>query len=435
MKATFNIMFFIQKGKVTANGRAPIFARLTVNGERVHFSTKLSIQPDRWDAKNYCTLGKTKDEKNINGFLDELKCSIQRHYFDLQAAGDVVSASKIKKMMFCTEEHRCVSVKEIFDRFIEDYTKQVQMNKAGVPTLSRYKMARQRVLEFSKEKYRVDDMPLADIDKRFIEQFFIWLRLEHGIANNTAVKYVNRFSTVYKLARDCGWVQGDPFHFVKLKMDKVDRGFLTNEEIQLMYKKKFVSERLEQIRDLFIFSCYTGLSFIDVAQLSEDNLKLWGDGHWWLNCHRQKTKVPFNVMLLDIPLQIIEKYKPKRRNGLLFHVPTNQKCNEYLKEIAALCGINKNLTFHMARHTFATTITLGNGVPIETVSKMLGHTNIKTTQIYARITDQKVGSDMEVLAAKINGASAVQLETSIKAKNRAKAAKDLHTLGVGVHLS
>ena len=218
-------------------------------------------------------------------------------------------------------------------------------------------------------------------------------------------------------------------------MDKVDRGFLTNEEIQLMYRKEFVSERLEQIRDLFIFSCYTGLSFIDVAQLSEDNLKLWGDGHWWLNCHRQKTKVPFNIMLLDIPLQIIEKYKPKRRNGLLFHVPTNQKCNEYLKEIAALCGINKNLTFHMARHTFATTITLGNGVPIETVSKMLGHTNIKTTQIYARITDQKVGSDMEVLAAKINGTSAVQLETSIKAKNRAKAAKDLHTLGVGVHLS
>lgn len=434
MKATFRIMFYVQRGKVAPNGRVPIFTRLTVNGVKVHFSTKLSIQPDRWDAKKYCTLGVTKEEKNINRFLEELKGSIQRHYFDMQAAGEVVSATKIKRRLFCTDE-RCVSIQQVFDKYIEDYTKLVQMKKAGAPTLSRYKMAKQRVLEFAKEKYRVDDLPLTDIDKRFIEQFFIWLQLKHKICNNTAVKYVTRFSTVYKMARDCGWVNGDPFHFVKLKMEKVDRGYLTNDEIKIMMKKEFASERLEFIRDLFIFSCYTGLSFIDVAELREEHLTLWGDGHWWLNCHRHKTGVPFNVMLLDIPLQIIEKYKPERRYGYIFDVPTNQKVNEYLKEIADVCGIKKHLTFHVARHTFATTVTLGNGVPIETVSKMLGHTNIKTTQIYARITDQKVGSDMEVLATKLNESNEGQPETSIKAKNRAKVVKDLHTLGTGTLLS
>ena len=347
----------------------------------------------------------------------------------------MISASKIKKLLFCTEEHRCVSIKEIFGKFIEDYTKQVQMKNAGTTTLLKYERTCQRVIEFSMEKYKIDNMPLSDIDKRFIEQFFVWLRLDQGLGNNTAVKYIYRLSTVYKMARDNGWVQNNPFHSVKFKIEKVDRDFLTNDEIQLLYNKEFASERLEQIRDYFIFSCYTGLSFIDVAQLSEENIKLWGDGHWWINCNRQKTKVPFNVLLLDIPLQLIEKYKPKRKNGLLFNIPSNQKCNEYLKEIADLCGIKKRLTFHIARHTFATTVTLGNGVPIETVSKMLGHTNIRTTQIYAKITDQKVSKDMAVLATKLNGPITVPTEMSIMAKNRVAAAKDLHTLASAGHLS
>lgn len=222
-----------------------------------------------------------------------------------------------------------------------------------------------------------------------MDKLYLWLRSAHRLNNNTAVKFIHRFASIYKMAKDNGWVVADPFKQQKLHLDKVDRGYLTIEEVSRLYNKEFESLRLEQVRDIFIFSCYTGLAYIDVYNLTEDQLNVWADGNTWISFHRQKTKVPFNVRLLDVPLQIIEKYKHFRKGKRLLPVPSNQKCNEYLKEIAEVCGINKNITFHVARHTFATTITLGNGVPIETVSKMLGHTNVRTTQIYARITDQK----------------------------------------------
>ncbi|MGL4227986.1 MAG: site-specific integrase, partial [Tannerellaceae bacterium] len=180
-----------------------------------------------------------------------------------------------------------------------------------------------------------------------------------------------------------------------------DRGYLTDQEIQRILNKEFSTSRLEQVRDLFIFSCFTGLSYIDVKQLRSKDICLSFDNKPWIMTKRQKTDTPVNVPLLKIPLSILKKYEGALPNDLLLPVLSNQKINAYLKEIADLCGIDKNLTFHIARHTFATTITLTKGVPIETVSKMLGHTNIKTTQIYARITDSKIGNDMQMLAGKL----------------------------------
>ena len=250
--------------------------------------------------------------------------------------------------------------------------------------------------------YKVNDLPLQDVNKRFLDKLYLWLRSERKLNNNTAVKFMHRFSSIHKMARDNGWVVGDPFKQQNLHLDKVDRGYLTTEEIARIQTKEFDSQRLERVRDIFLFSCYTGLAYIDVYNLSEEHLKEWADGSMWICFKRQKTKVPFNVRLLDIPLQIIKKYEHCRTGRRLLPVPTNQKCNEYLKEIAEVCGIHKEITFHVARHTFATTITLENGVPIETVSKMLGHTNVRTTQIYARITDQKISSDMAILEDKIS---------------------------------
>ena len=168
-------------------------------------------------------------------------------------------------------------------------------------------------------------------------------------------------------------------------------------------QKEFATKRLDLIRDIFVFACYTGFAYVDVARLNKDMIEMWPDGNLWIKTYRQKTKVPVNIRLLDIPKMIIDKYEGQAKGDKLLPVPSNQKVNDYLKEIAAVCGIDKNISFHLARHTFATTITLSNGVPIESVSKMLGHTNIKTTQIYARITDQKVNKDMEMLAEKLNG--------------------------------
>ena len=222
------------------------------------------------------------------------------------------------------------------------------------------------------------------------------------LANNTATKFIHRCSSIYKVALDNGWVKANPFRSLKLHLDKVDRGYLTQAELNAMISKEFATKRLELIRDIFVFSCYTGFAYIDVTRLTKDMIEVWPDGNLWIKTHRQKTKVPVNIRLLDMPMAILEKYKGQAKGDKLLPVPSNQKCNDYLKEIASVCGIDKPLSFHMARHTFATTITLSNGVPIESVSKMLGHTNIKTTQVYARITDQKVSKDMDMLAEKLN---------------------------------
>jgi len=216
------------------------------------------------------------------------------------------------------------------------------------------------------------------------------------------MKFVQRFRTVVNFAKNTGLVTADPFGNYKVRFEQTDRDYLTMEEITTIYNKKFASKRLEQVRDLFIFSCYTALSYIDVCELTKDNIRISFDGNLWIMTKRHKTNVTSNVRLLEIPKAILEKYKDKLPNGMILPIISNQKVNNYLKEIASICGINKNLTFHVARHSCATSVLISNGVPIETVSKILGHTNIRTTQIYARITDVKVSNDMEMLAQKLD---------------------------------
>ena len=222
------------------------------------------------------------------------------------------------------------------------------------------------------------------------------------------------FKRIILIARNNGILTGDPFANYKIRLEKVDRGYLTEDEIKIILKKKMVSERLEQVRDVFIFSCFSGLAYVDVANLKEDNIRKSFDGNLWIITKRQKTNTDVNVPLLDIPKMILEKYKGKLPNGKVLPIISNQKLNAYLKEIADVCGIKKNLTFHLARHTFATTTTLAKGVPIETVSKMLGHTNIETTQIYARITNNKISNDMQGLDKKFVGIEKIYKEVSMK---------------------
>lgn len=400
-KSTFCVIFVIQKGKCRPDGTAPIVARITLNGEMVHFSTKLYIHPDRWLPLEYKTIGKTSEEKLINETLFDLQSTIKRKYNEMLFRGEVVTANKIKSSMLCLDD-RSMTLISLCDLYISEYEKLVLSQDYGKESYFRYKVCRKRLQEFMLDVYKVNDLPLQDVNKRFLDKLYLWLRSERKLNNNTAVKFMHRFSSIHKMARDNGWVVGDPFKQQNLHLDKVDRGYLTTEEIARIQTKEFDSQRLERVRDIFLFSCYTGLAYIDVNNLSEEHLKEWADGSMWICFKRQKTKVPFNVRLLDIPLQIIKKYEHCRTGRRLLPVPTNQKCNEYLKEIAEVCGIHKEITFHVARHTFATTITLENGVPIETVSKMLGHTNVRTTQIYARITDQKISSDMAILEDKIS---------------------------------
>lgn len=405
MKATFKVTFLLQKGKVKASGRAPIVARIIVNGDMAHFSTQQDIEPEFWNSKAGRTLGNTPEQKGINNVLTQIAASVQRFYYDMQSAGDSATALKLKNKVCATEEKPIKSTMELFDKFISEYAEIVEANNYGTEALLRYKVTKSRVQEFFEKELKAKDLPLDQITKRLLDRFYLWLRSEYKVGNNTAILFIHKFSTVYKMAWDNGWVSGNPFHLQHLKKDKVERCYLTVEELDKLAKREFTSERLEKMRDIFLFCCYTGMSYIDIKELTTDNIEKKSDVRMWIMTKRTKTEIPVHVPLLDIPLRLIDKYEPLRKKKgtkLLFPVPSNQKGNDYLKEIAALCGIDKNMTFHTARHTFATTITLDNGVPIESVSKMLGHTNILTTQIYAKIIDRKTGHDMEKLSEKLD---------------------------------
>jgi site-specific recombinase XerD len=269
-----------------------------------------------------------------------------------------------------------------------------------------------RLEEFMQVKYRIKDIALKEISHVFITDFENYLRTESGCNENTTAKFMQTFRMIVIVAKNNGWIFTDPFVNYKIQLKRVDRGYLTEHELQKILKKKFTCTRLEQVRDVFIFACFTGLAYIDVRNLTKENIRISFDGKPWIMTSRQKTDTAVNVPLLKVPQSILKKYEGKLPNGLLLPVLSNQKLNSYLKEIGDLCGIGKNITFHLARHTFSTTVTLAKGVPIETVSKMLGHTNIETTQIYARITNSKIGNDMEGLSEKFAGIEKIYKEVA-----------------------
>lgn len=410
-KSTFAVIFIIQKGKIREDGTVPIVARITVNGEMVHFATRMYIHPDRWQPKDYRTAGKTKEEKQINEMLEELRVLIRRKYDEMLRREEVITAGKLKNAITGLDQN-ATTLLQVCDRFIEDYTDLLKTEQCCRETYLRYKLTRNRLAEFMQARYRLPDMAVKELHPRFATDFDRWLRMNYRLTNNSTMKLMRQLKTMLHVGYLNSWTKNDPLAGYKLHFEKVDRGYLTDEELDRLANKVFDMKRLEVIRDLFLFSCYTGLAYIDLKHLSADMLRRWPDGNLWIDTKRQKTDVPVHVRLLDIPIRLIEKYGGTTEGGLLFPVPSNQKVNSYLKEIASVCGIDKDLTFHMARHTFATTVTLANGVPIETVSKMLGHTNIQTTQIYARVIDTKINNDMEVLAGKLNAKAMIRPTTA-----------------------
>lgn len=399
---TVSIRYLIQKGKTNQEGKAPILVRITINGQVVHLSTRQSILPDRWVMKGDRTVGLTNEEKELNRFLDSYKALIYSKYNELLLSGEVITADKLKQVLSSKGE-KCMSLLKLYDAFLVDYIRLVG-HSTSKRTYDKYVAVRNRLEKYIRESYNLADIPLSDISPRFIHGFDTYLRSTFNVANNHAMKMMQKFRTIFQTAIDNGMVQKNPFASIKIHFDVVDRGFLTKQELAAIMQKPMVSKRLDQVRDVFIFCCFCGLAYCDVQGLTSDNIIEGDNGKVWLRTRRQKTYTPVDVPLLEIPMMILKKYEGQLNNGKLLPVPSNQKCNDYLKEIAAISGVDKELTFHLARHTFATTVTLSNGVSIETVSKMLGHRNIRTTQIYAKITHDKVANDMEVLAAKLDGA-------------------------------
>lgn len=401
MRSTFSILFYLKRNGQKANGNMPIMGRITVNGQSIQFSAKVEVNPTYWNVSAGKAVGKVNEVREVNAILESMKATMTKIYRDLQDRESNVTPERIKNIFFGIEvKHQMLL--ELFKRHNEDIFRLIGISKTKA-TYQKYEVTRKRITEFIQDRYHVTDISLKEINHMFLSDFEVYLLTTAGCNANTTAKFLQMFKSIVLIAKNNGWIHADPFANYKIRIGKVDRGYLTQEEIEVIMQKKFVSKRLDQVRDIFIFSCFCGLAYIDVKNLREKHIRTSFDGNLWIMTKRQKTDVNSNIPLLDVPKQILDKYRDTLPNEMVLPVLSNQKMNSYLKEIGDVCGINKRLTFHLARHTFATTVTLAKGVPIETVSKMLGHTTIKTTQIYARITDGKIGNDMAVLAGKLKG--------------------------------
>ena len=399
MKSTFSVIFYLRRDRKKSDGTCPVMCRITIDGIDTRFNTKLHVQLSKWDVNANKVSGINPESRNLNARLDDIKASLHRIYHDLQRF-DIVTPEKIKGEFLGLDESG-ETILKLFDKHNEDVASMVGISKSAA-TLQKYNVTRKHVANFIKKKYRVSDMAVKSINDMFLRDFEVYLLTQERVSHNTMAKFMQFFKRIIILARNNGLIVHDPFANYKIQLKKVDRGYLTEQEMNKIIQKKFPTKRLEQVRDIFIFSCFTGLAYIDVKELTKNHIRISFDGNIWIMTKRHKTKVNVNVPLMDIPKKILQKYEGELPDDKILPVLSNQKMNAYLKEISDVCGITKNLTFHLARHTFATTVTLSKGIPIETVSKMLGHTNIQTTQIYARITNEKISKDMRGLSAKFN---------------------------------
>ncbi len=405
MQSTFNITFLIRKGRGSKESRT-VFIRININGKRAEFSSQQSVPEIHWDSKKSYPKNTTIELKRICNHLDRIKFSLSELYREHIIQNPSLSAVDMKNLFL----GKAPSEENYLSDIIA-YHKEKTKSILAPGTLKNYGATEKYLIRFLKKQFYQEDIKLKDITSKFIFEFEYFLRtyepVDHhkALSNNGVMKHMERFKKLINLALKIDWLEKDPFRKFTPKFDKVEREFLTPAELEKIKSKNFIGTRLSQVRDIFIFSCYTGLSYIDVVHLSEGNIIIGMDGERWISTHRQKTFSKVFLPLLPQAETILKKYKnnPQAKyKGVLLPAASNQKTNEYLKEIAEICGIKKNLTFHIARHTFATTVTLTNGVPLETVSKMLGHSKLSTTQIYAKVVESKIGEDMALLKAKLS---------------------------------
>jgi integrase len=401
---SFGIHFTTRPDKAK-DGKEPIYACVTVNKQRAYIALKQNVDPKNWDGGKGAAKGNKDEVKSINNYLEEVRLAIGNSYKELQIKRKMLSAKAVKDL-YLGEEAEVYSLNRLIKYHNETSTEELKWS-----TLKHYYVTQRYLVKFLEEQHNATDIYLHQLDFKFVKDFEVYLRNhkpkdhQKPLNNNGVMKHIIRLKKMVNLALNLQWITNDPFATYKLKILKVNREQLSEKELADMEKKKLSIDRLDMVRDMFVFCCYTGLSYVDMINLTPGHIIAGSDGERWIRTCREKTLIPVNVPLLPQALTILDKYKDNIRSlsdGRVFPTVSNQKVNSYLKEIADLCNITKNVTFHIARHTFATTVTLSNGVPIETVSKILGHTKITTTQIYARVVERKLKEDMQNLNLRLN---------------------------------
>ncbi|WP_203294071.1 site-specific integrase [Luteirhabdus pelagi] len=401
-RSTFSINFWINTSRST-NGQAKLYARITINSKRTNLSLKYTIPAEDWDSKTSSLKPRSPNAKEVNDYLSEVHSDLYQCYRDLRSENKTVT-SEMVKLRYFGEDGPHKTLEDLFE-----YHNENEEHKISPSTLSHYRTTQKYLRSYVKKSYKRNEYLVEQVDHKFLVGFETFLKGIYPkdrhvqINNNGAMKHLQRLRKMIYMALSHEWIEKNPFSNFKIKMKKNEREFLSEGELEKisLYKTKVI--RLRIVRDLFLFSCYTGLAYCDLMGLKDKQIVIGIDKKPWIVTSRKKTNNGVRVPLLPKALAILEKYQghPNVLEGRLLPQISNQKLNSYLKEIADACYIEKELTFHMARHTFATTVTLSNGVPIETVSKMLGHTKLATTQIYARVLDLKVANDMKILRDKL----------------------------------
>ena len=404
-RTSFGLTFLINRTKVKKNGECPLMLRININGERAALQLKRYLKQEDWDTTRYVMKGRTNEARIFNDYLEAVRVKAHKKYNELLSLTDDVTPQMLRDAILGVNTAKTRTVIDIWQDHVNGLQKLIGKENTYA-TYQKYNTAMNHFKKFLQKYYRVTDVSIKAIDHHMIQRFNMYLKTETGCNYNTSTKFLQNLKRITCISISNGWLIKDPFVGISLSIKEVDRPYLTMEEIQRLIDYQSPFDRLNKVRDFFIFSCFTGLAYIDVKKLKKAEVEGNDKLGYWIRTRRQKTSARANIPLLDIPMSIINNYC--RLDLLLPEDPilpilSNQKMNAYLKELADLCGIHKHLSYHIARHTFATTVTMMNGVPMESVSKMLGHKNIKSTQHYARIVDQKVGDDMKLLAAKLKG--------------------------------
>ncbi len=401
---TFSIHFWLKRKAERKDGNSPIYARITVNGQRAELSLKEHTPTDSWCSDTGRVNLRVSGSQKTNDYLSQVQSDLVDCKKELRKEGKFISAQSVKAR-YLGEDKSLSTLNELIK-----YHRDNEIKKLEAGTAKNYSATEKYLKRFIKKKFKSTDVNLGQIDYAFVLSFENYLRsceplmASQPLTNNGIMKHMERFKKMTTIACKLDAIKKDPFAFFNASFIPFDREFLNMEELLVMEKQPFKDPGIAKVRDIFIFACYTGLAYIDTKKLKPEQVVLGIDGDEWIFTRREKSKTPVKIPLLEKAKKVLDKYSYclyGRDRDLLLPVYSNQKCNEYLKKIATKCKINKNITFHVARHTFATTVTLAHGVPIETVSKLLGHKRLSTTQIYARVLEQKISEDMSVLKSRL----------------------------------
>ncbi|MDR2497407.1 MAG: site-specific integrase [Tannerellaceae bacterium] len=392
---SFSVFFFIKKTKLLSNGEAPIRLRIKVNGIAVESQIKRSVPPNQWDQATESSKGRDRKASELNEYIRMLKLKALTIHRDLEMSGKFFTARLIMNTLYGAEDSKRTLL-SVFRKHNDDCRKLIGIDYVKI-TITRFDNCCKYLGVLIQQKFGKEDINLNEIDSEFVRDFEMFLKVERGCQQNTVIRYMKCFKKIINLAIANEWMNHNPFAGIKFQAKEVIKEVLTKEEIERIMVKQFDMPHLEYVRDVFIFCVFSGLAYIDVNNLRAEHITKDNNGDIWIRKAREKTDNMCNIPLLKIPQAILEKYKDhpiRQKTGALLPVTSNQKMNSYLKEIATRCDIKKNLTTHTARHTAASVVFLANGVSMENVAKMLGHSDIRMTQHYAKVMDSSIKRDM-----------------------------------------